>query len=659
MILFSTPSMHFLLALPLALTSMPTSDATSEAARLASSMRGEPVALLPRGVTSFGAEAVGGWIYVFGGYHGEPHRYAKEGQSDDFLRMNMHDPRQFELLDGDIAIQGAQLAAWRGSLVCVGGMVARNVQGESPDLHSVADVAIYDTRARTWNAMPSLPHARSSHDVEVFGDRLVVLGGWTLDGGARKTFRGDALVLDLAHPKAGWTSIDAPFRRRALSAARIGTGVAAIGGIDADGDVQPTVDLLDLASGAWTRGPDFPGSPFGVAACAVDDGVLASGKDGVVWKLDANASAWSRAGNLAFPRFFHQMVAGDRGDVFVLGGIDDMRKDGRVRHVERLAAKRGSGAIVSAFEIPAPFLAKNRQGAFLRGNVLTLFGGNKSLNQHDFKVDDFQSDANALDLATLAWKPRANFPEGRQTITASMASDGTEGFALGGFGFDDGRARAQAASYRYAFADDTWSRALDLDLPSPRTQFGLAQSAGTMWVFGGLDYDAARGDQAFRHPTTVLRLDRDDAQARFVDAGVAMTSPRRAFACATLDGKAYLVGGMREGFEVVEECEAFDFASRTFAPIAPPRRPRVSAELVVLDGKLYLCGGSSRRDDGKLAPDDSIERFDPATGAWSPVVESLPFPMRHLRAFALRDRLLLVSSHVDGPPATRVVLVAP
>lgn len=649
--------MLFALLLALPSTSMP--DTQSAATPVASSMPGEPVALLPRGVTSFGAEALDGWLYVFGGYHGEPHRYTKEGQSDDFLRMNMHDPRQIELLDGGIAIQGAQLAAWRGSLVRVGGMVARNAEGEASDLHSVADVSIYDTRSRTWSSAPALPHARSSHDIEVVGDALVVLGGWTLDGEKPKTFRGEALVLDLAHPEAGWTSIDAPFRRRALSAARLGTRVAAIGGIDSDGDVRPNVHLFDPASGAWTRGPDFPGSPFGVAACAVGDGVLASGRDGVVWKLDANASTWTKAGSLAFPRFFHQMVAGDRGDVFVLGGIDDMRKDGRVRHVERLEPKRASGAIVSGFEIPAPFVAKNRQGAFLRGNVLTLFGGNRSLNQHDFKAEDFRNAAHALDLATLAWKPRAQFPEGRQTISASMASDGAAGFALGGFGFKDGRARAQTASYRYAFADDAWSRAEELDLPSPRTQFGLVENAGAMWIFGGLDYDAARGDDAFQHPTSVLRLDRANPEARFADAGVGMTSPRRAFACASLGDKAYFVGGMREEFDVVEECEAFDFASRTFSPIASPRRPRVSAELVVLDGNLYLCGGSSKREDGKLAADDSIERFDPATGTWSLVLESLPFAMRHVRAFALRDRLLLVSSHVDGPPATRIVLVAP
>jgi N-acetylneuraminic acid mutarotase len=336
-----------------------------------------------------------------------------------------------------------------------------------------------------------------------------------------------------------------------------------------------------------------------------------------------------------------------------------MRKDGRVRHIERLDPRASPSAIVSTFEVAAPFAAKNRQGTFLRGNVLTLFGGNRSLQQHDFGPDDFQSEAWSLDLATLAWNQRAAFPEGRQTIATSLAADGSVGFAVGGFGYARGGGKARDAGYRYAFAGDAWERAEGVDLPTPRTQFGLVQGAGKLWVLGGLDFDPSRGEDAqFHHPSEVLSLDLSDADARFVDSGAKLTSPRRAFASASLDDKVYLVGGMREEFDTVDECEVFDCATKTFAPMAAPRRTRISAEMVALGGKLYLCGGSSHGEGNKLVPDRSIECYDPATNAWSVLVEDMP-AMRHARAFALRDRILIVSSHVDGPPTTRVVLVAP
>lgn len=627
---------------------------------IAHEMRGEPVALLPRGITSFGAEAVDGWLYVFGGYHGEPHRYSRAGQSDEFLRLNLRDPRQFELLNGGVAVQGAQLAAREHVLYRSGGMVARNAEGEKADMHSIADVAAYDTVARAWTQLPPLPEPRSSHEMERIGDHLVVVGGWTLNGKKSGTFLASVAILDVAHPDQGWTTIPAPFERRALAVARLGTRIAAIGGMNSEGDVQQSVDLFDVASGTWSQGPDFPGSAFGTAACSVGGDVLASGKDGVVWRLEPDAASWTRAGSLAFPRFFHQMIADERGTAFVLGGIDDMRKDGRVRHVEMLDPRRERAAIVDVFEIPAPFAAKSRQGAFLRGNTLTLFGGNRSLKQHDFAPEDFQSEAHTLDLATFEWKQRAAFPEGRQTVASAIVDDGATGLAVGGFGFADGRAKAREAGFRYSFQQDGWESAANLALPDPRTQFGLVENANRLWIFGGLDFDPARGeDDAFQHPDTILTLDLADANSRFVDAGVRLTSPRRAFACATLAGKAYLVGGMREDFEPVEQCEVFDFETRTFTPIAAPRKTRISPDLVAVEGALYLCGGSSRSENGKLGPDRSIECYDPSTNSWSVLVEEVPVPMSHVRAFALRDRILLVSSHVDGPPTTRIVLISP
>jgi len=66
--------------------------------------------------------------------------------------------------------------------------------------------------------------------------------------------------------------------------------------------------------------------------------------------------------------------------------------------------------------------------------------------------------------------------------------------------------------------------------------------------------------------------------------------------------------------------------------------------------------GARRRRQVDARPLDRVLR---PGDEWSVVVEERPLPRQQLRAFALRDRLLLVSSHVDGPATTRSVMVAP
>lgn len=78
--------------------------------------------------------------------------------------------------------------------------------------------------------------------------------------------------------------------------------------------------------------------------------------------------------------------------------------------------------------------------------------------------------------------------------------------------------------------------------------------------------------------------------------------------------------------------------------MACPSRPRLSGDMVAIDGRLYLASGSVQVD-GSIQPDRSIEAYDPSTDQWSTVIEEVPFDTRHTRMLPLRDRLLLVSTH--------------
>ena len=92
-------------------------------------------------------------------------------------------------------------------------------------------------------------------------------------------------------------------------------------------------------------------------------------------------------------------------------------------------------------------------------------------------------------------------------------------FVVGGFGHDGEAARNYAEVFEYRPKAGTWMK-MAARLPSPRSQLGLAARGSVLWVFGGLDYDSARGKEAaFRHPTEVLTWDSSADGASFGDSG--------------------------------------------------------------------------------------------------------------------------------------------
>lgn len=624
--------------------------------------RDEPVVhsdtpLLPRTLTSFGAVAHDGWLYVLGGYAGEPHAYSREGQSGALQRMRLADGQTWETLPGIEPLQSVALVAHGNALVRVGGMRALNHSGEPTRLVSVAEAARYLPGDARWQPLPDLPAGRSSHDAVVLDGKLYVLGGWRLDGpDGAPAWHDTGAMLDLTAPgQPAWTALPVPFQRRALAVAAAGGHVVAIGGMTAQGEVSRQVDLYDPATGSWRRGPDFPGSGFGVAAHGMGDVVHASGRDGTVYRLTVGEGAWTPVTTLAFPRFFHRLVRASGHRLMAVGGILGMDGRARVRPVEIVDVAPGQALApgqprVTRWTLRAPGRAKNRQGIFLRGHTLHVFGGNNSLGQHDFEPENFLAQAFRLHLGSLTWSPMAPYPAQRQTMQTTLLAGGEAGIAVGGFGHDGEVARTHADSFVYDFAQDAWTPRPG-SLPVARSQFGLVLHDDALWVFGGLDYDPRRSSDAFHHLAPVLQADAQQPEASFQPSGVTLPHPRRAFGGALLGHRYYLVGGMHDNFQLVDTCDVYDFETRAWTTIPAPRRTRLSPQMVALDGKLYLAGGSSRSDAGDLQSDRSIEVFDPATKTWSVLLDELPIETRHMRMFAYGHRLLIYTAHTETDQA--------
>lgn len=267
---------------------------------------------LPKAVSSLGAVACDGFIYVYGGHAGTAHTYSTATSLGTFHRLPVGGGSTWEALPGGPGLIGLNLASTGGKVYRVGGMHARNKPGETANLVSVADVAVYDPKAKAWSATESLPAGRSSHDVVAVGSKLVVVGGWQMRGtGEPSVWADTALVLDTAARSPKWEAVPQPFKRRALTAAAVGTRVYVIGGLTSTGESVRRVDILDVATGKWSTGPEFPGTErtgFNPAACEVGGRLYVNPMDRAVFRLSAKGDAWEKVGSTTEGRYVHRLV---------------------------------------------------------------------------------------------------------------------------------------------------------------------------------------------------------------------------------------------------------------------------------------------------------------------------------------------------------------
>jgi N-acetylneuraminic acid mutarotase len=283
-------------------------------------------AALPQAVDSFGGAVLGDWLYVYGGHTGKTHKYSRETVSKHFRRLNLRDRATWEELPCGPPLQGVTLMSHGGRLYRIGGMAPHNPPGQPSDLVSIADFARFDPESKTWTGLPPLPTPRSTHDSVVVGDRIYVIGGWSMNGGDSTSaeFLDTALVFDLARAGAGWEKLPAPpFRRRALAVGAVDAKVYAIGGLTEDGKVVNSVDIYDIATRTWSHGPDLPGSKrqgFAASAFEVGGKLYVNGVDGQVLRLSGTGDRWEVAGKLATPRLTHRLLPGIANDLLAVGG---------------------------------------------------------------------------------------------------------------------------------------------------------------------------------------------------------------------------------------------------------------------------------------------------------------------------------------------------
>ena len=290
----------------------------------------EPAKLpaLPVEITSFGAAKIDNTIYVYGGHTGGAHSYSNKAQNDRLLSLNLWHPDQGwkEVATGE-KLQGLGMVAYEKRLILVGGFTAMNAVGAKQDLHSQANVRVFDTTKNSWSELPSLPEPRSSHDVAIIGSTVYVVGGWNLQGEGHTKWHDTAWAMDLKAEKPTWAEITKPpFVRRAVAAIAHNGKLFVVGGMNDKGETTKQVAIYDPATKSWKDAAEIHGEQtmagFGASGWSVGGKLMVTTFEGSIesWN-DANGS-WETKGKTKDARFFHRMLPIDNHSLVSIGGAN-------------------------------------------------------------------------------------------------------------------------------------------------------------------------------------------------------------------------------------------------------------------------------------------------------------------------------------------------
>lgn len=279
----------------------------------------------PKGMTSFGATVIDNCIYVIGGKSGRAHSYAKSYQNRNVYQLKLDGSSNgWQVAGENLGLQGLAIVGHAGRVYRIGGLEARNEEGETHDLHSVSDFLSFDPSSREWVELPSLPEGRSSFDACLSDNQIYVVGGWEMAGENESRWATDMLKFDLSHPEKEWVRIESPFKTRALSVRPHQGKLVVIGGIEQKGGPTNSVHIFDLKKSQWSLGPEVPTSDglkaFGCSSVPVGDDLLVSTYDGGIFRLGKDCSDWEKVYQLDEGRFFHQMLSIGESRFALIGG---------------------------------------------------------------------------------------------------------------------------------------------------------------------------------------------------------------------------------------------------------------------------------------------------------------------------------------------------
>lgn len=156
-------------------------------------------------------------------------------------------------------------AVWDDRIVVVGGLDAG---GEASDR-----TYIYDPDADSWATGPSLPVALHHTAAATLGERIYVVGGYSVDD---RGWVPESAVWSLGPDDESWVvEPDLITARGALAVVSTGDRLLAIGGVGPDAASLTSTEILESGDSTWRPGPDLSEPREHLAAAAIGDQIYA------------------------------------------------------------------------------------------------------------------------------------------------------------------------------------------------------------------------------------------------------------------------------------------------------------------------------------------------------------------------------------------------
>lgn len=202
-------------------------------------------------------------------------------------------------------------------IVTVGGFV-----GAGPN---VPTVEVYAPGADAWTEGPDFPLPIHHTALVAHEGSVYAFGGFTTDAFVPTTG-----VFRWAPGEPAWRPVALlPAPRAAHAAAKVGDSVVLAGGFTLGNALLADVDVFDLDTGTWSRGPDLPTPRDHLGAAELAGFVYAvGGEEGghdanvaAVHRWDPTAPAWEEAPALPRPRGSLAVTVLD-GRIVAAGGQD-------------------------------------------------------------------------------------------------------------------------------------------------------------------------------------------------------------------------------------------------------------------------------------------------------------------------------------------------
>ena len=260
-------------------------------------------------------------------------------------------------------------------------------------------------------------------------------------------------------------------------------------------------------------------------------------------------------------------------------------------------------------------------GAVLDGKIYVA-GGIRAKSDSEGEVDsDWASLAlvECYDPITREWSLTA--PMGTPRTNAGAAVLDGKLYVAGGISGDASSGSECNSVERYDPLTDAWEAVAPMN--SSRGSASLAVVGGRLYATGGSDAESVYATVEIYDPLT----------NSWQEEEALMEEYREEHAAAALDGKLYVAGGhatsrLNGGPAMIRgsrNAEFFDPEADVWEAVAETRNPRLQCSCAVLDGKLFLAGGSyeivTPLGGGASSVSriwlDSLECYDPSLNVWN------------------------------------------